>query len=337
MASFSSGGGFGASQEGMDRFSGISDYGGYGGGFSATNQDRSASRSDSNANNAANNNSQKKSSNTGSPIASAILGGLGGLALGGLPGAIAGGFKGYNDPFLDFDFGGLNLGALGANGARSANTGPTEINALGPQSSDNVHNGGVGTFGGSSNNNNVPKNNYNIDTGGFFSEDSAHSIADAILANQYNQTVSSFDDNFARGVITPESYKLSKSNLDAQRNSLGELYRSTALGELTKGKQSLNEMLLGYKNDPTSLTVGEGQNYNDALVAALQARADEFNSGFESSVLGAIGPENQFQKAQAVKAGIPGQAVQSVNPIAAAIANRDQDGSSQRRLGDRNI
>lgn len=293
-----------------------------------------------NRNNNNNNKNNNKNKNTNNPIASAILGGLGGLATGGLPGAVIGGLAGYNDPFLDFDFSGINLGALGANGARSANTGPTEINALGPQSSDNVHGGGVGTFGGASNNNNknnTPKNNYNIDTGGFFSEDSAYSIADAILANQYNQTISSFDDNFARGVITPESYKLSKSNLDAQRNSLGELYRSTALGELTKGKQSLNEMLLGYKNNPTSLTVGEGQNYNDALVAALQARADEFNSGFENSVLGAIGPENQFQKAQAVKAGIPGQAVQSVNPIAAAIANRDQDGSSQRKLGDRNI
>lgn len=182
-----------------------------------------------------------------------------------------------------------------------------------------------------------PKYDFTVDIDSLLDQNQATSIADALLQQQYASAIMPFENQLARGLMTPEAFRLAQGNLEQQRGTLGSTYQQTALGELTRGKTQLQDMLQGYKTDPTSLEVGEGLDFNTALNQSLKGRADEFMGGLSDSIYGILSTQNPFQAQQAQQASLSGRGTTS-SPIAAAIAQRNnENGGMQRKLGDRVI
>lgn len=179
-----------------------------------------------------------------------------------------------------------------------------------------------------------PKYDFTADIDAMFDVNNAKSIADALLQQQYSSAILPFQQNLSRGLITPEAYRLAEGNLTQQRSTLAPTYESTALGELARGKLGVQEALQGYKTDPKSLEVGEGLDFNTVLNETLQGKADEFMGGFNNSIYDILSTQNPFQSLPATQASLSGQGTSSTSPIAAALAQR-QDEMSNRRLGDR--
>ena len=180
-----------------------------------------------------------------------------------------------------------------------------------------------------------PSFDFKVDLDSFFNPDSATSIADAILQQQYGSAMQPFQNNLARGVITPEAFELAKGNLNQQRDTLSGTYNQTALGELARGKTLLQDALRDYKADPTQLGVPAGPDFNAALSSSLQNRANTFTSGLNDSISGILGTQNPFQSGSAQRASLPGQGISGSNPIANVLANRGDSNQSTRKIGDR--
>lgn len=180
-----------------------------------------------------------------------------------------------------------------------------------------------------------PQYDFTADIDSMFDPNAATSIADALLQQQYSSAILPFQREMQRGLITPEAFRLAEGNLNQQRSGLADTYKATALGELAKGKLGVQEALAKYKENPTSLEVGEGLDFNTALNNALKGQVDTFMTGFNDSFYGTHGQQNPFSFIPAQQASLGGRGTTSTsNPIALALANRDSQ-QSQRRLGDR--
>lgn len=180
-----------------------------------------------------------------------------------------------------------------------------------------------------------PAYDFSVDIDSLFDPTKATSIADALLQQQYSSAILPFQREMQRGLITPEAFRRAENNLSQQREGLANTYNSTALGEFAKGKLGIQEALAGYKEDPKSLEVGEGLDFNTVLNETLKRRADDFMGTFNDSFYGIHGGQNPFSFIPAQQASLGGMGVTSTsNPIAAALANRD-NAQSPRRLGDR--
>lgn len=272
-----------------------------------------------------------ESNRQGSKIASALIAGLAGTVLGGglIPGMVAGA-TGYANPFISFN----PFSDVKANKSLLKNEFGSD-NFQGIKNNASRYERQFNEARDKSLNRAFDASRSYIDT--LYDPTQATGISDTLLEQQYGEATEGFGNQLARGLVTPESYQASLSDLDAQRSTLADTYSNTALGKQTANKQAVLEYFNSLKANPSQVTQNKGQSFKEALQAMLNTRATSLRGGLEQAILDALGSQNPFQIDQARQAGLPGQGVQAVSPLALALTRRDDDDTLSRTIGDRRI